>query len=77
MTEPKDHAQFDPAEQQAMREAFARGETPVCPRDNVAMTAREIGGGSFGLGYARKREWLICPKCKRSALFDVKRGTRN
>jgi hypothetical protein len=41
------------------------------------MTARAIGGGSFGLGYARKREWLICPKCRRSALFDVKRGTRN
>jgi hypothetical protein len=41
------------------------------------MTARNIGGGSFGLGYARKREWLICPTCKRSVIFDVKRGTRN
>lgn len=41
------------------------------------MTERKIGGGSFGLGYARKREWLICPKCHRSALFDVRRGTRN
>jgi hypothetical protein len=41
------------------------------------MTEREIGGGSFGLGYARKREWLICPTCRRSALFDVRRGTRN
>lgn len=69
--------QFDPAEQHAMRDAFSRGETPVCPRCQVAMTARPIGGGSFGLGYARKREWLICPKCRRSALFDVKRGTRN
>jgi hypothetical protein len=41
------------------------------------MTARSIGGGSFGLGYARKREWLICPTCKRSVIFDLKRGTRN
>jgi hypothetical protein len=41
------------------------------------MTVRSIGGGSFGLGYARRREWLICPQCKRSAIFDVKRGTRN
>ena len=72
-----DAAQFDPEEQHAMRAAFARGETPVCPRCKVSMTARAIGGGSFGLGYARKREWLICPKCRRSALFDVKRGTRN
>jgi len=41
------------------------------------MTQRSIGGGSFGLGYARKREWFICPSCHRSVIFDVKRGTRN
>lgn len=70
-------AQFDAEEQGRMRASFARGETPDCPRCHVAMTARAIGGGSFGLGYARKREWLICPACRRSALFDVKRGTRN
>jgi hypothetical protein len=40
------------------------------------MTTRPIGGGSFGLGYHRQREWLLCPSCKRSAIFDVKRGTR-
>ena len=72
-----DRAQFEPAELRRMRESFARGEVPLCPRCGVAMTAREIGGGSFGLGYARKREWLICPACRRSALFDVRRGTRN
>ena len=77
MSDSHDTAQFAAAEQQAMREAFARGEMPLCPRDHVPMTVREIGGGSFGLGYARKREWLICPKCRRSALFDVRRGTRN
>ena len=70
-------AHFSPAEQKAMRESFARGEMPSCPRCTVAMTERAIGGGSFGLGYARKREWLICPSCRRSALFDVRRGTRN
>ena len=41
------------------------------------MTKRSIGGGSFGLGYARRREWLICPTCRRSVIFDLKRGTRN
>jgi len=40
------------------------------------MTSRAIGGGSFGLGYARRREWLICPTCKRSLIFDRRRGTR-
>jgi hypothetical protein len=72
-----DAARFEPGEERAIREAFARGDTPVCPRDGATMTVRSIGGGSFGLGYARRREWLICPSCKRSAIFDVKRGTRN
>ncbi|MCX5767638.1 MAG: hypothetical protein NTZ43_10500 [Gemmatimonadetes bacterium] len=72
-----ERAQFDADEQRVMREAFARGAMPACPRCEVPMTKRSIGGGSFGLGYARQREWLICPKCHRSALFDVKRGTRN
>ena len=70
-------AQFEADEQRAIREAMLRGETPVCPRDGAVMTNRSIGGGSFGLGYARRREWLICPTCRRSAIFDLKRGTRN
>ena len=71
------HAQFEPAEQKAVRDQYAAGEKPVCPRDGTPMTVRSIGGGSFGLGYARRREWLICPTCRRSVIFDVKRGTRN
>ena len=72
-----EQAQYSLDEQHAIREALVRGESPRCPRCDVTMTARPIGGGSFGLGYARKREWLMCPKCRRSAMFDVKRGTRN
>ena len=56
-----EHAQFEPAEQQAIRDAVARRGSRVCPRDGATMTSRAIGGGSFGLGYARRREWLICP----------------
>lgn len=70
-------ARYEPAEERALRERFAAGEPLTCPRDGSTMTARPIGGGSFGLGYARRREWLICPHCRRSVLFDVKRGTRN
>ena len=70
-------AQYTLEEQRAVRDVYARGETPLCPRDGAAMTVREIGGGSFGLGYARKREWLICPTCRRSVIFDLRRGTRN
>jgi len=72
-----ERAQFTPEEQHAVRDAYARGEQPVCPRDGTTMTVRAIGGGSFGLGYARRREWLICPTCRRSVIFDLRRGTRN
>lgn len=72
-----ERAQFDAAEEKAVREAYGRDGTAACPRCAVAMRTRSIGGGSFGLGYARQREWLLCPQCHRSVLFDLKRGTRN
>ena len=69
-------AQYTPAELQVIRSDFTDSRTPICPRCHVPMTRREIGGGSFGLGYARQRDWLICGKCRRSAIFDIQRGTR-
>lgn len=76
---PRDdeRAQFTEDEQRAVRTTFVAGSSVTCPRCVVLMTARAIGGGSFGLGYARQREWLMCPRCRRSVMFDVKRGTRN
>jgi hypothetical protein len=70
-------AQYTSDELKAMKEAFVKGTMPDCPRCSVRMTERPIGGGSFGLGYARRREWLICPRCHRSAIYDLRRGTRN
>ena len=72
-----ERAQYTPEEQRTIREEFTAGGTAACPRCRATMTPRPIGGGSFGLGYARRRVWLICPSCHRSALFDVRRGTRN
>jgi hypothetical protein len=69
-------ARFTVDEERALRAAVVAGSPPMCPRCAVAMTSRAIGGGSFGLGYHRQREWLLCPSCKRSAIFDTKRGTR-
>jgi len=69
-------AQYGALELQQIRDEFTSGRTPLCPRCHVSMTRREIGGGSFGLGYARQRDWLICGKCRRSAIFDIQRGTR-
>ncbi len=69
-------AKFSIDEEATVRRAVAAGEAARCPRCDVVMTRRAIGGGSFGLGYARQREWCICPACHRSVIFDVKRGTR-
>ncbi len=73
---PPDSAQYSADEQKIIRDSYAAGRTPVCPRDGATLTIRAIGGGSFGLGYARRREWLICPECRRSVIFDLKRGKR-
>ncbi len=72
-----DAAQFTVAEERGVREAYARDGHADCPRCSVRMQAKALGGGSFGLGYARRREWLLCPTCHRSVLFDLRRGTRN
>jgi hypothetical protein len=72
-----DEAQYSRSELEEIRFAWSERKSAMCPRCGVELTSRPIGGGSFGLGYARRREWLICPECKRSALFDLRRGTRN
>lgn len=71
-----ERARFTVEEERAVKTAAVAGEVPLCPRCGVRMSHREIGGGSFGLGYHRQREWLLCPACKRSVMFDRKRGTR-
>jgi hypothetical protein len=73
----EDRARFTAEEERDIRAAAEGGGVPQCPRCAVPMSSRPIGGGSFGLGYARRREWLICGECRRSAIFDMRRGTRN
>ena len=72
-------AQYASAEQAQIRAAVLAEQAPVCPRcpSHPVMTRKGIGGGSFGLGYQRKRDWFVCPGCRRSAIFDLRRGTRN
>lgn len=71
-----ERARYAADEERALRAAMQGGTHPECPRCAVRMTQRPIGGGSFGLGYQRQRVWLLCPSCRRSAIFDVRRGTR-
>jgi hypothetical protein len=73
---PPASAPYRPRELTDIRQAFVASGAARCPECDVVMHARPIGGGSFGLGYARRRQWLICPRCRRSAIFDAARGTR-
>ena len=43
-----EHAQFEPAEQQAIRDAVAAGKKAVCPRDGAIMTARASAAARSG-----------------------------
>ena len=72
----EERARYTADEERRIRRDAEADRIPECPRCAVPMTARAIGGGSFGLGYARRREWLICGECRRSVIFDRKRGTR-
>ncbi|HEU4993933.1 MAG TPA: hypothetical protein VFT29_03905 [Gemmatimonadaceae bacterium] len=71
-----DLATYSSEEEREIRARFQAGEPATCPRDGARLTVRSIGGGSFGLGYARRRQWLLCPTCRRSVIFDRERGTR-
>jgi hypothetical protein len=71
-----DVAQYTDTEEAAVRAAWRETRRAICPRCSVPMRERPITGGSFGLGYRRRREWLMCPHCRRSVLFDADRGTR-
>jgi len=71
-----ERATYTPEEEKAIRRELLASQKAVCPRDGSVLTVRRIGGGSFGLGYARRRQWLLCPTCRRSVIFDRERGTR-
>jgi hypothetical protein len=73
----EDRARYTAEEERRIRQDAENERVPSCPRCDAPMSSRPIGGGSFGLGYARRREWLICGVCRRSVIFDRKRGTRN
>jgi len=73
---PTEVARYSADDERDIRARWAAGERVQCPRCAMPLTHRPIGGGSFGLGYARRREWLLCPSCRCSMLFDVARGTR-
>ncbi len=50
-----EHAQFEPAEQKAIRDAVSAGEKPVCPRDGSAAARSDSGTRAGANGSSARR----------------------
>jgi uncharacterized protein with PIN domain len=59
------------AQQRALEAALARGQKLRCPQCNTALTARAVQAPAE-VAYVRRRVWVICPACRRSASLDIK-----
>lgn len=62
--------QYGAAERRALEAAVARGEPLACPACGAALARREVPPRPE-VPYVRRRVWLICPSCHRSAAVDV------
>jgi uncharacterized protein with PIN domain len=62
---------YPAAQQRALEAALDRGEKLHCPQCNAALTARPVQAPAE-VAYVRRRVWVICPACRRSASLDIK-----
>lgn len=58
-----------------LERATARGGPIACPACGAALARTEVPAPRE-LPYVRRRVWLICPRCKRSAAVDVRTDGR-
>jgi ribosomal protein S27AE len=48
---------------------FLEGRSLLCPRCGVPMDARPVHPRR-DVSYVRDRLWLVCPRCRRTAVLD-------
>lgn len=63
---------YDARERRELARALERGEAPRCPVCGELLVSRDVSPNP-ALSYVRRRVWLICPACKRSASIDLPR----
>jgi hypothetical protein len=51
----------------------ARGRTPACPECGGVLAAAPVEPPP-GVPYVRRRVWIVCGACRRSAAVDLPRG---
>jgi hypothetical protein len=66
---------FDAAQRRLLADALERADPLACPACGATL-ARTAITPEPGLAYVRRRVWLICPACKRSATLDERRTPR-
>ncbi|NJD09580.1 MAG: hypothetical protein FIB01_03735 [Gemmatimonadetes bacterium] len=63
---------FDAVDRRGLALALARGLALECPRCAAPMIRQEVRPGQ-GVPYVRRRVWVLCPVCRRSAALDLDR----
>lgn len=63
-------ASYDRNEKAEILAALRRdGEGPACPACGTTLVRRAVPPKDE-VAYVRERVWLLCPSCRRSAVFD-------
>jgi hypothetical protein len=61
---------FDAAQRKALELAAARGEPLRCPVCDIALSEQPVAHPPE-ISYVRRRLWLLCPHCRRTASIDL------
>lgn len=62
---------FTAAERRALEGALHQGDPLRCPRCDTELSAQRVDR-SPEVAYVRRRVWVICPACRRTASLDQK-----
>jgi hypothetical protein len=64
---------YSAAERRALAEGLTAGDAPACPACGARLAVREVEAPRQ-VSYVRRRVWVLCPACKRTAAVDVRGG---
>jgi hypothetical protein len=64
---------FDAGQRRTLEESIRSGTLPACPACGARLDARAVDP-PVQVAYVRRRLWLVCPGCKRTASLDVRGG---
>jgi uncharacterized protein with PIN domain len=64
---------YSSAARRAIQDALEAGTPPRCPDCGAELAMREVEPPRQ-VSYVRRRVWVLCPACKRTAAVDVKGG---